>query len=164
MSARRHSDSMYCSFVRSISCSCLRCSSASEKSPNLSAASADLHKYSRCLRMLPFLTARLSCTCNHCCNGTHNAHDDLSSSSDPTAMQLQAMLFGVTHTSCSKVCCASPTSPLAIWSSAKPSQAARLELSCTIASLYSALPLFMLPRQNDALPAQLYVHINKSLG
>ena len=58
-------------------------------------------------------------------------------------------------TSCSKVCCASATSPFDSCSSAKPSHAGRLELSDTMARRYSAFPLLTSPKQYAALPARL---------
>lgn len=58
-------------------------------------------------------------------------------------------------TSCSKVCCASATSPFAICSSAIPSHAGRFVLSDTMARRYSALALFTSPKQYAALPAWL---------
>ena len=150
MSARWHRVSKYCSFVSSMSCRALSCSSASVNSPSLSKASADRHRYSRCLRVFPDLIASRNCD---------SRPDLMCVPKDDLKLQLTILYLlcfcSSVLTSCSKVCCDSATSPLAICSSAKPSHAGRLALSDTIADRYSAFPLLTSPRQYAALPARL---------
>ena len=150
MSARWHRVSRYCSLVRSMSCSALSCSSASVNSPSRSNASAERHRYSRCFRVFPDLIASRNCMTAHVLVQYNN--------SVLSSLCLHSRLCCIALaklTSCSKVCCASATSPFAICSSAKPSHGGRLELSSTIAKRYSAFPLLTSPKQYAAWPARL---------